>query len=126
MSTAFIKISLLLQYLRIFERQSFSHHLCVGVGVFTALWGLAYSILGWVPCVPVYMFWQRTPQTTQTCFAFGSLNPDQFAGTFISHSAINMALDLVVLAIPMPLYFRTGTSRRTRLALLGLLALGGV
>ena len=125
-SSAFIKISLLLQYMRVFERKSLSSRLCVCVAVFTGLWGLVYSILAWVPCVPVAAYWTRTPTSIQTCFAFGSLDPFVFSGTYISHTAINLVLDLIVLAMPVPLYFRPGTLPRTRLALIGLLCMGGV
>lgn len=116
----------MLQYKRVFDPKSVSSRLCVWLAIFTGLWGLAYSLLAWVPCVPVHMYWDRTPTSTQTCFAFGSLNPDVFAGTYESHSVINMVLDLVVLAIPVPLYFRTGTQWKTRMALVALLFMGVV
>lgn len=67
--------------------------------------GLVYSPLAWIPCIPVNMFWGRTPISEQTCFAYGSLVPEVFSGTYESHTGINMALDLIVLTIPVPLYF---------------------
>ena len=126
MSTACIKISLLLQYLRIFERGTTVNLFCKVVAVFTLLWGVAYSILGWVPCVPVYMYWSRTPKDNPRCFAYGSLVPHEFSGTYESHTAINMALDLIVLAIPVHLYFKSGVAWQTRNALAVLLFMGGV
>lgn len=131
MSTAFIKISLLLQYLRVIDRRSLvARRLCAGLIVFVSLWGTAYSVLGWFPCLPVHMFWDRTAATTAaeaTCFAYGSLKPDAFSATYESHSAVNMALDLTVLAMPMPLFLSTDAQRRkTRLALVAILAMGAM
>ena len=72
------------------------------------------------------MYWDRTMTTEQSCFAYGSLDPDIFSGTYVSHTGINMALDLIVLAIPMPLYFNNATEWKTRIALGAVFFMGGV
>ncbi|TQN64425.1 hypothetical protein CSHISOI_10995, partial [Colletotrichum shisoi] len=122
LSTAFIKISLLFQYLRIFDQPSFSRRLCIFTIVFTSLWSLAYSFLGWVPCLPVRAYWDWSVPATR--WAYGSLTPEIFSATYESHSAINVALDLLVLAIPIPIYFRTNVPFKSKLGLLALLAIG--
>ncbi|KAI1859314.1 uncharacterized protein JN550_012123 [Neoarthrinium moseri] len=61
-----------------------------------------------------------------TCYGYGSLIPSIFYGTYSSAAAINMVLDITILIIPMPLYFRENTGNRTKLSLIGLLFLGGL
>lgn len=121
MSTALIKASLLFQYLRIFDRGN-TRMLCIIVLVITCLWGMAYSLLAWFPCKPIYGYWDWSK--SEQCWAFASLDPNEFFATYASHAVINMVLDFVVLAIPMPLYFRKTTSWPTRRRLLMLLCAG--
>ncbi|KAI1855262.1 hypothetical protein JX266_000127 [Neoarthrinium moseri] len=121
MSTALIKMSLLFQYLRIFDRGK-TRILCIALLCFIGLWGLAYSALAWFPCSPVsgYWDWLSGPQ----CWAFASLDGPEFYATYASHAVLNMVLDFIVLATPMPLYFRDTTSTATRRRLLMLLGAG--
>ncbi|KAF6799461.1 hypothetical protein CSOJ01_12488 [Colletotrichum sojae] len=122
MSTAFIKISLLFQYLRIFDQPCFLRRLCIGLIVFVSLWGLTYSILAWVPCWPIRAYWDWSVVAER--WAYGSLNSEVFSATYESHSSVNVFLDLVVLAIPVPLYFRPNAPLKSRLGLLALLGIG--
>ncbi|KAI1372497.1 hypothetical protein F4677DRAFT_264072 [Hypoxylon crocopeplum] len=121
-STALIKEALLLQYLRIFERGVFVYRFSIVLIVFTALWGIAYSFLAWVPCVPVREFWKLGGDGT--CYAYGSHYAKPFVATFESHAAVNMVLDTLVLIMPLPLFFREGTTIGTRMRLIGLLSMG--
>ncbi|KAI0599508.1 hypothetical protein F4775DRAFT_113139 [Biscogniauxia sp. FL1348] len=122
-SATFIKEALLLQYLRVFERGYFiMRRLIVCVIVFTALWGLAYSVLAWMPCIPVWQFWVSDPGAN--CYAYGSPEPAPFVATFTSHTVINMSLDITVLLIPLPLFFKEGATFSTRMRLVGLLTMG--
>ncbi|XXH02161.1 hypothetical protein Hte_008529 [Hypoxylon texense] len=123
-STALIKEALLLQYLRVFDRGVFIHRLLLGLIVFTALWGFAYSFLAWVPCVPVRDMWNLTQGEVLNCYGYGSQYARPFVATFTSHAAVNMALDTLVLAIPIPLFFKEGTTTGTRMRLVGLLSMG--
>ncbi|OTA92211.1 hypothetical protein M434DRAFT_61763, partial [Hypoxylon sp. CO27-5] len=120
-STALIKEALLLQYLRVFDRGIFVRRLLISLIVFTALWGVAYSFLAWAPCIPVQDFWNNGGPT---CYGYGSQHPGPFVATFESHAAINMALDTLVLIIPLPLFFKDGTTTCTRVRLVGLLSMG--
>ncbi|TEA17190.1 hypothetical protein C8034_v000593 [Colletotrichum sidae] len=122
MSTAFIKMSLLFQYLRIFDTPSFTRRLCIGSIYFISLWAAAYSVLGWIPCLPVRAYWNWT--TPAARWAYGSLNSQIFSITYESHSAVNVVLDLLVLAIPVPLYFRRDAPLKSKLGLLALLSIG--
>ncbi|KAI1100041.1 hypothetical protein F4804DRAFT_336665 [Jackrogersella minutella] len=120
--TALIKEALLLQYLRVFDRGVFVHRLLIVLIVFTALWGIAYSFLAWVPCFPVHDFWDNGGGPN--CYAYGSQYAGPFIATFQSHAAINMVLDTIVLIIPLPLFFKDGATTCSRIRLVGLLSMG--
>ncbi|KAI0130455.1 hypothetical protein BJ170DRAFT_315599 [Xylariales sp. AK1849] len=124
MCTALVKLALLLQYLRIFKDRP-TRWLCIGLIIVTSLWGTAYSFMAWFPCFPVSAYWDWTI-TARTCYAYGSLYPTAFYATYSSASAINMLLDVIIMLIPVPLYFRKNTDNRTRLGLVGLLLMGGL
>ncbi|KAI4597378.1 hypothetical protein KJ359_004484 [Pestalotiopsis sp. 9143b] len=122
-STCFIKIALLLQYLRVFERGSKIYMITLALTVFTALWGLAYSIIAWIPCVPVSEYWNMSSNGDR-CWGYGSHYPRVFVGTYESHTAVNMVLDAVILILPVPLLWKTGTTTAVRVRLAGLLSMG--
>ena len=129
MSTALIKVSLLLQYLRLYQRGSRLHTPCRVLILFVALWGIAYSILAWVPCVPVSDYWTVIYEqdiSELRCYGYGSQHVGLFTATYESHAAVNMLLDLVVMAVPIPIYFEQGARGRTRLGLVGIIAMGTV
>ncbi len=129
MSTALIKISLLLQYMRIYQKGALLHNICRGLLIFVALWGVAYSIMAWVPCIPVSDYWTVLyAQDTSglRCYGYGSQSVEVFKATYESHAAVNMLLDLVVMALPIPLYFEPGARGRTRLGLIGVIVMGTV
>ncbi|KAK9775531.1 hypothetical protein AB5N19_08694 [Seiridium cardinale] len=123
MSTALVKLALLFQYLRIY-RENPLRIFCIIVAIFTALWGIAYTFMALFPCFPPRGYW--TLEATATCYGYGAATADSFYATYASASAINMVLDVVILAIPIPLYFRKGTTSRTKMGLLGLLFMGGL
>ncbi|KAF6802826.1 integral membrane protein [Colletotrichum musicola] len=122
-ATALIKLALLFQYLRMFEHGTKSRFITVFVIVVTALWGIAYSLLAWIPCWPVSAFWDLKT-TNATRWAFGSHDPVIFARTFESHVGINVALDLIVFAIPINLFLESSLRTKSRLGLLGLFTMG--
>lgn len=122
-STTLIKMSLLFQYLRVYH----SGHMrtaCLVMVVVVGLWGSAYSFMAWVPCFPVSGYWNMG--TGAKCYAFGSTIAEDFFKTYVSHTAVNTALDMIVFAIPVPLYFRRDTVKRTKLGLAGLLIMGAI
>ncbi|KAH7303517.1 hypothetical protein B0I35DRAFT_383799 [Stachybotrys elegans] len=123
-AAAFIKLSLLFQYLRVFSRGSLPYRLSIAGIVATSLWGLAFAILAFVPCSKVSDFWY-SPSDAR-CWGYGSSEPRQFTGTFIAHAVLNTTLDLYILTIPMHLYLQSQALSKTRYGLMGLLALGAV
>jgi hypothetical protein len=127
MSTALIKISLLLQYMRLYQRGTRLYNTCKWLVVFISLWGVAYSIIAWVPCVPVSDYWTVLYEQDISglrCYGYGSQSVEVFKATYESHAAVNMLLDLVVMALPIPLYFEPGARGRTRMGLVGVILMG--
>lgn len=123
-STAFIKLALLIQFLRIYERGTRLWLATVLLVVFTALWGVAYGFLAWVPTVPVDAYWNLTKPAAR--YAYGSLEVEAFVATYETHAAINMLLDAVVLGVAVPMFFRPGVRKNSFWGLLSLFILGGV
>jgi hypothetical protein len=125
MSTTFVKLALLLQYLRVFNRGSFSHRFAFCMAIFVALWGLSFTIVAWFPCSPdISAYWSL--KSDVNCWGFASQDPKIFEMTFMTHTALNMVLDLIILSIPVSLYFQSGVPNKTRRGLTGLLFLGAV
>lgn len=58
MSNAFVKVSLLLQYLRTFVDQIL-RRLCIALTIITCAYGIAFGFMAWFPCIPVEGFWRR-------------------------------------------------------------------
>ena len=121
-STALIKISLLLQYLRIYERGTWIYRITQLLLVLVCLWGFAYSFLSWGCCLPSpSAFWNLT---YKGCYGFASPIAANAIATIESHASVNMALDVVVLTMPVPMLFKKDTPFKTKMGLLVLLAMG--
>lgn len=59
------------------------------------------------------------------CYGYGAPEPGPFVATYISHGAINVALDVLTLVVPLPLLLRKGEGTvATRLRVGGLFAVG--
>lgn len=123
-STALIKLALLFQYLRIFERGSKMWITSLALIIFTALWGLAFGVLAWFPTSPVDAYWDLTKPATR--YAYGTLDVETFVATYESHAAINMLLDAMVLAVAVPLFFKPGMKRNSYWGLMTLFIVGGM
>lgn len=119
-----MKLSLLFQFLRIYDDRPMMRRICQTLVVVVAIWGATFSFLAWAPCLPVSRYWDLGPDADGgTCYGFG-ISTDRTA--FVTHTAINMALDFCVLAVPLPLYFDSATPSMTRAGMVVLLLLGGL
>lgn len=125
-ATTFIKLAILFQYLRVFGRQYVKLRIfTIGMIVFISMWGFAFSFLTWVPCIPVNAFWDWTiPEKDVLRYGYGSHNRTIFVTTFLTHLSSNLALDLIIYAIPIPLWFDAGLRGKSRLGLFVLFVLG--
>lgn len=122
-TTALIKISLLLQYLRLF-RQGTLRYITMVLLATVVGWGLAYSFLAWFPCIPVSGFWNRTANTK--CYGFGYRTMDEAKLTLLTFAGTNMFFDIVIFLIPLSEFFRPGLRRKQLLAMAGLFTMGSV
>lgn len=102
-STALIKVSLLCQYLRIWERSTFTYLFIQAMAVIIGLWGFAFTFMGWFACFPnPAAFWNGT---SKGCYASFSPVPGVAVKTIEGHSAVNVIFDFIVLAIAFQLLF---------------------
>lgn len=125
MSTTFIKLSLLFQYLSIFEKGTFLRKFTISMAIIIGLWGAAFSFMAWFPCFPVKEYWDLFG-SEGVCYAFGSKYAAPFAAMYECHAGMNMVFDIIVLVLPVPLYFSKDISRQTRNGLVGLFVMGVV
>ncbi|KAI1816598.1 hypothetical protein GGS20DRAFT_536890 [Poronia punctata] len=122
-STALMKLCLLSQYLRLFADDMRTRRLCWFFIALTSVWGLAFSVIALVPCVPIVSFWDWA-DTTARCYGFGSRVPAEISSTYGAHVTTNVLLDLIVLAIPIPHYFKTFKEKRQRVGFTLMILLG--
>ncbi|KAF4120884.1 CFEM domain [Geosmithia morbida] len=93
LQTTLVKLSIISFYMRVFPARR-TRRLLWGTFVFTSLWGLAFVLVALFQCWPIDAFWTRWEGSTEgRC-----VNANSMAW---SNAAINIALDLWVLAIPM-------------------------
>lgn len=133
MALALVKVSLLLQYLRIaderpdIQQPQLRMFTLVMIGI-VGLWGVAQSLLAWIPCYPIEADWDFT-DTSAIRWGFGSRDAAMFKGTFYQHSATNMVLDVIVLATPLfskPLWATAKVDAKSRRGMIGLFFLGSM
>jgi hypothetical protein len=123
LAAAFIKLSLLCQFLRLFDKGTWQYRASIVGLVIVTLWAIPFLILSLFPCARVPDAWNVFARDAH-CWGYASQNPDQFTATLVSHNLINTLLDVYIIAIPLPMYFQADVSARTRRGLLILLLMG--
>jgi hypothetical protein len=121
--TGIIKMSLLVQYLRVFKAGRM-RWLCLGLLAVTTLWGLAFTMMGWFSCAPIRGFWDRDVEAM--CYGFGFSERESFIAMFQAHSSTNMFLDFAVFATPLILFRTPHLKFKNAVALAGVFACGAV
>lgn len=91
--------------------------------VLTALWGVGFSFISWVPAFPINALWDRSI-TNAVRYGIASLDPASFTSTYVTLTATNMVLDLLILTMPVPYYLKSSLSWKSRASLSGLFLLG--
>ncbi|KAB8228206.1 PTH11-like integral membrane protein [Aspergillus alliaceus] len=114
-SLAFTKFSILFQYLRIFPDRRFRNacHVMMGIVAAYSTWAV---VSGFVNCVPVARFWDRS--IPGSCLSFEAV--------WFFNASMNIATDLALLIMPMPLLSQLQLPRIQKLALMGVFAIGGL
>lgn len=124
LSAGGVKLALLFQYLRAYDKTSRLRKWIIGCLVVVAAWTLAFGFLAWVPCIPVPAYWDLTVPT-RARYAFGSLYVEPFVTTYTSLTTTNMILDLAILGLAAPLLLY-GQPKSKRWALVSLFCVGSM
>ncbi|KAL4880274.1 hypothetical protein BJY04DRAFT_219272 [Aspergillus karnatakaensis] len=99
---ALIKISMLLLYLRLFPGYYIRLATLTTLAI-TSCWGIIYTLMGVFQCKPREYMWERWDgEHKGQCL-------DQHA-ILMSHAIINIVLDVVVIALPLPTLLRLNLS----------------
>ncbi|KAK7952106.1 uncharacterized protein PG986_007834 [Apiospora aurea] len=106
-SSICVKLALLFQYLRIFPDRPQMMRLCQGLIAFTLLYGLGISFISWFPCFPPVALWDTSRELGHaSCYGFGAPTADGLYHTYVTVTSTNVVLNLVILLVATPLYFR--------------------
>ncbi|OQE32064.1 hypothetical protein PENSTE_c001G01174 [Penicillium steckii] len=112
-SLAFTKFSILFQYIRIFPARSFRLG-CYVVMAIVATYSSWAIVSGYVNCVPVAKFWNH--DLPGHCLSFEAV--------WFFNASMNIATDVTLLVLPMPLLFNLQLPRTQKIALIGVFAIG--
>ncbi|KOS38776.1 hypothetical protein ACN38_g10398 [Penicillium nordicum] len=109
-----IKVSILLLYRRIFSVPKF-RLVSLVTGCLVLSWCLAVFITVLLQCRPISLNWNK--EQTGTC-----INPKPF---FFGNAISNLLIDVVILALPIPMVFQLQLRLSQKLTVLGIFLLGG-
>jgi hypothetical protein len=116
LTITFTKISILLQYFRIFVTSGVRRACWITLSIVIAygIWSVISAIF---MCAPVPYFWNKTIQE-------GKCLPEQ--PVWFGNAALNIVTDVAILALPMPVLGKLRLPRRQKVGLMLVLGLGGV
>lgn len=110
-----IKISILLLYRRIFTVRSFRIASLITGGLVIS-WCLAVFITVLLQCRPIALNWNKALEGT-------CIDPKQF---FFGNAISNLLIDVVILALPIPMVLQLQLRLSQKLTVLGIFLLGGL
>lgn len=94
--------------------------------VIISAWGITYAFMLGFACTPARKFWHWTLEGHCFGFGLGSESPSTFFAWFATHSAFNMAFDVIVLAFPIFSLSSLDLEGKRKYAIAGLATLGSV
>ncbi|KAL4889459.1 hypothetical protein BDV59DRAFT_118274 [Aspergillus ambiguus] len=107
------KFSILFQYLRIFPDRRFRLACYIVMGI-VAAYGTWAVVSAFVNCVPIARFWN--PAAGGSCLSFEAV--------WFFNASMNIATDVTLLVMPMPLLSHLQLPRMQKIALMGVFAIG--
>lgn len=112
-SLAVTKFSILFQYLRIFPSRSFrlACYIMMAVVATYSVWAI---VTGYVNCVPVAKFWNH--DLPGSCLSFEAI--------WFFNASMNIATDVTLLLMPMPMLIKLQLPKMQKVALIGVFAMG--
>ena len=110
------KLSILIQYLRVFPNDTI-RRICWVTVIFISVYGI-WTFFGSIfMCTPVSYFWDKS---IRNGYCFNEL------AFWFSNAALNILTDAVIFGIPMPMLKSLNIPKRQKFALMGVFALGGL
>ncbi|KAL8644847.1 MAG: hypothetical protein Q9210_007041 [Variospora velana] len=113
-STTFAKYSILAFYYRVFAIPQFRRILYM-ITAFVTCYVISVDLVCLFQCTPVHSFWDL--DVPRHC-----VNIDRF---FIASGAVNVFLDFIIFAVPIPLLWRLRTSFNQKLVLTAIFTVAG-
>ncbi|KAI4673425.1 uncharacterized protein J4E84_011104 [Alternaria hordeiaustralica] len=114
-SLMFTKVSILLQYGRIFTVREMRIPLHIVMAV-CVLWGVSTIITSIFTCVPVHAYWKILEQPTSKCIDNKTI--------WYVNASINIVTDLLVAFLPVRVIWTLQIAMRQKIALLAILTIG--
>ena len=115
----FVKLSFLLQFLRIFrsKRMRITLWTSLGIVIIYGGWALFSTIF---TCWPIDSFWtfSYTDVTKESCLNFEKL--------YLAHAGLNLGTDVLILALPVPGLKQLMLPRAQKVGLILVFMLGGL
>ena len=112
-----IKISILCLYKNLFPGKEMEWAI-YGVGITVVLWGLGSLFTAIFSCNPVHGFWDVTMVPPPVC-----IDNRKF---FLGQSIPNIVTDFMTVVLPIGRVWKLKMSRRSKIAVSAMLALGGL
>ncbi|KAI5921183.1 hypothetical protein F4810DRAFT_379274 [Camillea tinctor] len=118
-SLGITKVSVLLFFRRLFPVRCFCiiNNILIGV---TLAWGIAYTVATAVRCSPVSTFTDRFEAE------YNYFCVEEYAIFLLSYTGCDLALDIIILLLPVPMVWRLQMPWRQKLAVAGIFLLGSV
>ncbi|KFZ18480.1 hypothetical protein V501_01188, partial [Pseudogymnoascus sp. VKM F-4519 (FW-2642)] len=116
-SLGFVKVSIIVQYLRIFvdKRMRIT---CWVLLVAVTLYSLTTIFCAAFTCYPVHFFWDTDAAGSHTCLDQKSL--------WFANASLNIVTDMLVLICPMPALSHLQLPKRQKIGVMLVFAIGGV
>jgi hypothetical protein len=112
---AFVKVSILCFYRRIFRGKVFSI-LTTALLAIVVAWGIAFFFAFLFHCHPIHLAWTGTPGVKKGCFYPIPL--------YYAHAISDTLLDTAIWSIPIPLVWKLVMPTRQKVAVSGIFLLG--
>ncbi|KAK7527128.1 uncharacterized protein IWZ02DRAFT_445447 [Phyllosticta citriasiana] len=116
-SLCLTKLSILLQYLRIFGTQTAMRIACYITITFVVTYTFVASFMNILNCKPIHYFWGRAlDPTSGSCM--------DFEAVWFTHAGINIFSDFLMILLPMPVLKSLKIHKRQKIALMAIFAFG--
>ncbi|KAL3455725.1 hypothetical protein BJX64DRAFT_281876 [Aspergillus heterothallicus] len=113
---AFIKSSMLLLYLRLFPSKTLRLTVFIALAI-TLSWGTATFLAQLFSCAPINYFWEKWDGEHEGhCTSHNAL--------LLAHAIMNIVMDVVVIAIPMPILWTLHMSFEKKVGMCVMFAVG--